>query len=338
MSLLVIPIFIAHQGCPHRCIFCDQHTITGHSALEDPPVSPATVKEIIEQWLDHPRKERRNDVQVAFYGGSFTGLPIERQKELLSAVISYIDTGQVNSIRISTRPDYVDEQIIAVLKEYSVSIVELGIQSLDLSVLEASARGHSVEQSESAIQFLKEKGFTVGAQLMCGLPRDSTNKLLATARRVAELAPDFVRIYPALIIKGSGLEKLYLGDAYKPLSLLKAVALTCRMKNIFDEHHIKVVRMGLQPSEDLEKKVLAGPYHPAFGELVISRALFKQARKLLRQMMQNGEKCLSIAAADESAFRGPNNVSMKRLAALGLLDGVELVFDKEQARNSVMVY
>jgi len=338
MSLLVIPVFISHQGCPHRCIFCDQYSITGHSADEDQPVSPATVKETIEQWLDHPRKERRNEVQVAFYGGSFTGLPMERQKELLGAVKSYIDNGQVNSIRISTRPDYIDETIIALLQDHSVSIVELGIQSLDLSVLEASARGHSVQQSESAIHLLMAKGFTVGAQLMCGLPGDSTNKLMATAKRVAALGPDFDRIYPALIIRGSGLEKIYRDGNYRPLSLLKAVALTCRMKTIFDEHHIRVVRMGLQPSQELEKKVLAGPYHPAFGELVISRALFKQARKLLRQAMQKGKTCISIAAADESAFRGPKNGSIKRLAALGLLDGVELVFDREQERNSVMVY
>jgi histone acetyltransferase (RNA polymerase elongator complex component) len=337
MSLLVIPIFIAHQGCPHRCIFCDQHTITGHSALEDQPVSPAIVKETIEQWLGHPRKEQRNEVQVAFYGGSFTGLPLQKQKILLAAVKPYINDGQVNSIRISTRPDYIDSKIIALLREYSVSIVELGVQSLDLSVLEASARGHSVEQSESAIQLLKAKGFTVGVQLMCGLPGDNTNKLIATATKVALLAPDFVRIYPALIIKGSGLEKIYLDGNYRPLSLLKAVALTCRIKNIFDEHHIKVVRMGLQPSQDLEKKVLAGPYHSAFGELVISRALFKQARKFLHQTKQNGKKRLSIAAPDESAFRGPNNVSMNRLATLGLLDGVELVLDKEQPRNSVFV-
>ena len=337
MSLLVIPIFIAHQGCPHRCIFCDQHTITGHSAQEDLPVSPVVVRETIKQWLGHPRKEGRNEVQVAFYGGSFTGLPLQRQKELLSAAISYIDAGQVKSIRISTRPDYIDADIVAFLQEHSVSIVELGIQSLDLNVLEASVRGHSVEQSERAIQLLRENGFTVGAQLMCGLPGDSTNKLMATARRVAALGPDFVRIYPTLVIKGSGLEKLYLEDAYKPLSLSKAIALTCRVKNVFDQHHIRVVRMGLQPSRDLEKKVLAGPYHPAFGELVISRALFKQARKLLRQMMRNGKKCLSIAAADESAFRGPYNVSMKRLVALGLLDGVKLVFEKDQARNSVIV-
>ena len=338
MSLLVIPIFIAHQGCPHLCIFCDQHTITGHSVLEDGPVSPATVKETIDQWLEHPRKKQRNDVQVAFYGGSFTGLPMERQKDLLDAVKSYIDNGQVNSIRISTRPDYIDENIVAFLQEHSVSIVELGIQSLDLSVLEASARGHSVEQSVSAIHLLKAKGFTVGAQLMCGLPQDSTSKLLATTKRVAVLAPDFVRIYPALVIKGSELEKLYLDGSYAPLSLLKAVALTCRMKNIFAEHHIKVVRMGLQPSQELEKKVVAGPYHPAFGELVIARALFKQTRKLLGVTVHNRQRRLSLAAADESAFRGPGNVSMKRLAGLGLLDGVELVFDKDQARNSVMVY
>ena len=338
MSLLVIPVFIAHQGCPHRCIFCDQHTITGHSEQEDQPASAATVKEIIEQWLDHPRKEKRNEVQVAFYGGSFTGLPIERQKELLGSVKQYIDNGQVNSIRISTRPDYIDENIVALLQESSVSIVELGIQSLDLGVLEASIRGHTVEQSENAIHLLKAKGFTVGAQVMCGLPGDNTNKLMATAKRVSALAPDFVRIYPALIIRGSGLEKIHRDGKYNSLTLLKAVALTCRMKAIFDEHNITVVRMGLQPSQELEKKVLAGPYHPAFGELVISRTLFKKARKILRHTKLNDKVHLSIAAADESAFRGPKNVNIERLAALGLLDGVELVFDKKQARNSVLVY
>ena len=336
MSLLVIPIFIAHQGCPQRCIFCDQNTITGHAESDDLPVTPEAVKETIEQWLFRPRKEQKNEVQVAFYGGSFTGLPGERQKELLSVVKPYIEDGKVSSIRISTRPDYIDENSISLLQEHSVAIVELGIQSLDLSVLEASARGHSVEQSERAIGLLKEKGFTVGAQLMCGLPGDTTRKLMTTTIKVAALEPDFVRIYPALIIKGSGLEKIYRDGNYKPLSLLQAVALTSRMKTIFDEHHIRVVRMGLQPSQELERKVVAGPYHPAFGEQVISRTLFKKARKLLRQTMQNGKKCLSISAADESAFRGPKNINMKRLAALGLLDGIELVLDKDQPRNSVI--
>ena len=277
-------------------------------------------------------------MQVAFYGGSFTGLPLQRQEELLGAVRSFIDAGQVGSIRISTRPDYIDEDCVAILQKYLVSIVELGIQSLDRNVLKASARGHSAEQSERAIKLLKEKGFTVGAQLMCGLPGDSTKRLMATAHGIATLAPDFVRIYPALVIKGSGLEKLYLEKAYMPLSLSKAISLTCRVKNIFERHHIRVVRMGLQPSPDLENKVLAGPYHPAFGELVISRTLFRQARKLLYQGRYNSKKRLSVAAADESAFRGPGNVSVRRLETLGLLDGVELVFDKNQPRNSVLVY
>ena len=338
MPPLVIPIFISHQGCPHRCIFCDQYAITGCANFAEQPVNGATVSTIIEEWLSRPRKDDKHSVQVAFYGGSFTGIPVKRQGELLRAVKPYIEDGRVGSVRISTRPDYIDDSVAALLQEHSVSIVELGLQSLDQEVLDSSARGHSVLQSEKALKLLKARGFTVGAQLMCGLPKDNTSKLMATVKRVAALGPDFVRIYPVLVIRGSGLEKLYLDGAYNPLSLSKAIALTCRMRMIFAQHHIKVVRMGLQPSEELEDKILAGPYHPAFGELVISRHLFMQTRRLLHGTIKNRTKCLSIAAADESAFRGPNNVSMKRLNVLGLLEGIKLVFDKNQPRNTVSVY
>ena len=337
MTPLVIPIFIAHQGCPHRCIFCDQHTIAGHSGEEDQEVSPGGVKETIGNWLQRPRREGKAEVQVAFYGGSFTGLPLQRQKELLGSVQSYIEAGQVDSIRISTRPDYVNDVIIDLLKDYSVTIVELGIQSLDQEVLDASVRGHSVQQAEDAICLLKRSGFTVGTQLMCGLPGDNTSRLAATAKKTAALAPDFVRIYPVLVIKGSVLEKMYCNGNYKPLSLAKAVVLCCRMKIIFDQHNIRVVRMGLQNSEELTDNVVAGPYHPAFGELVMARILFNKSRKILDAKSNIQKKRLSIAAADESVFRGPDNVSMRRLAALGLLHGVELVFDKEQPRNTVRV-
>jgi histone acetyltransferase (RNA polymerase elongator complex component) len=160
---------------------------------------------------------------------------------------------------------------------------------------------------------------------------------MTTTKRVAELAPDFVRIYPALVVKGSGLESIYQDGKYTPLSLLQAVALCCRMKTIFDAYNIRVVRMGLQPSEEFAEKVISGPYHPAFGELVISRSLFKKARKILQGKIHLQEKHLSIAAADESAFRGQNNINMKRLTALGLLKNFELVFDKDQDRNSVFI-
>ena len=337
MSPLVIPIFIAHQGCPHRCIFCDQHSITGKAAGEEHGVSPSSVKETIADWLAHSQDQQKRQVQVAFYGGSFTGLPVARQKELLEAVKPFIDQGVVQKIRLSTRPDYVNQAIAEFLIEYNVGIVELGVQSLDKEVLEASGRGHTVQQSEQAVRLLQRNNFTVGVQLMCGLPGDSTVKLLNTAKRIAALAPDFVRIYPALVIKESVLARMYKDGSYKPMSLNKAVARVSKLKTIFDQHGIKVVRMGLQPSEGLQEKVLDGPYHPAFGELVASRRLFKRTRQLLVEKQSERVKRVSIAAADESAFRGPRNISMKKLAALGLLDGVELVFDHNQPRNSVSV-
>jgi len=338
MPPLVIPIFISHQGCPHRCIFCDQYAIANNGNSGEQSTSGATVRATIEQWLNRPRREDKEGIQVAFYGGSFTGIPIKKQEELLCAVKPYIDDGRVGAVRISTRPDYVDDTVLALLQEHSVSIVELGLQSLNQEVLDSSARGHTALQSETALRLLKKRGFIVGAQLMCGLPGDSTSRLMATARRVAALAPDFVRIYPTLVIKGSGLEKLYRQKAYRPLSLLKAIALVCRMKRIFAEHDIKVVRMGLQPSLELENRVLAGPYHPAFGELVISRSLFLQARELLRNAEERKLKHLAISTADESAFRGPDNVNIKRLTALGLFAEVELVLDQKQPRSTVLTY
>ena len=242
----------------------------------------------------------------------------------------------MDCIRVSTRPDYIDGPVLSLLKEYGVAIVELGIQSLAQDVLESSARGHSVQQSEEALRLLKKNGFTVGAQLMCGLPGDTTAKLMATVQKTAALAPDFVRLYPVLVLKGSGLEKLWQEGRYRALSLEKAVALCCRMKTIFAQHGIKVVRMGLHCSAELATKVVAGPYHPAFGELVISRAFFKKTRQELSRISKSGAGNLRMAAADESVFRGPGNVNTKRLTALGLLEGVKLVFDPNQLRNSII--
>ena len=339
MPPFVIPIFISHQGCPHCCIFCDQFTITGGAqGEEDQSVTGEKVRSIIEEWLQRPRKNDKAGVQVAFYGGSFTGISIKRQEELLGAVKPYVDDGRVEGVRISTRPDYVDDTVLSLLRAHSVTIVELGLQSLDQEVLDRSGRGHTALQSEKAMRLLRQRGFIVGAQLMCGLPGDSPGRLMATTRRVAALAPDFVRIYPALVIKGSGLEKLYRAQAYRPLSLSKAIVLVCRMKRIFAQHGIKVVRMGLQPSRALEEKVQAGPYHPAFGELVNSRSLFLQTRQVLRSQGKRKIKRVAVSAADESAFRGPDNLNIRRLTALGLLRDVELIFDKEQPRSTVLVY
>jgi histone acetyltransferase (RNA polymerase elongator complex component) len=333
-SPFVIPIFIAHQGCPHQCLFCNQRSITG---APEGMVGAHAVEETIRTQLAWPRRHPEAPVQVAFYGGSFTGLPMERQRELLGAAQPFLAAGQVKELRLSTRPDYVTPEIAGFLREHGVGIVELGAQSLDDRVLAASDRGHTVAQVRAAVACLKDADIRVGLQLMLGLPGDSTATALASARQAAALGPDLVRLYPCLVISGSPLAELYRQGQYQPLSLPRAVALAGRLWRIFAAHRISVVRMGLQPSSSLEKTVLAGPYHPAFGELVLSRLFFNSVRaELSARPLQHAHR-LCLAKADESIYRGKGNANVKRLAALGLLDGVETVFSASQLRQSVVL-
>ena len=295
------------------------------------------VEGTIRTQLAWPRRHPEAPVQVAFYGGSFTGLTIERQRELLGAAQPFLASGQVRELRLSTRPDYVTPEIAGFLREHGVGIVELGAQSLDDRVLGASGRGHSVAQVRTAVACLKEAGIRVGLQLMLGLPGDSTATALASGRAAAELGPDMVRLYPCLVISGSPLAELYRQGQYQPLPLSRAVALAGRLWSIFNGYGISVVRMGLQPSASLEETMLAGPYHPAFGELVLSRLFFNQVRAELsaRTLRQSHRLCL--AKADESIYRGKGNGNVKRLVALGLLEGVETVFSASQPRQSVVL-
>lgn len=334
---LIIPVFITHQGCPHRCIFCDQHAITGRSRRREDEITPDRVAAIVDEWLARSGRRPAAGVQVAFYGGSFTGLPRERQAELLGAVSPYLADGRVDSVRLSTRPDYVDSSTPLFLRDRGVGCVELGVQSMDEAVLAASGRGYGAACVEKAVGLLREAGLKIGLQMMIGLPAETTARLIRSARRLAVLKPDFVRIYPALVIKGTGLHHLYAAGRYKPLTLSRAVAKTVRLKTLFDRHAIKIVRMGLQPSAALEGRVVAGPYHPAFGELVLSRALFRSARSLLVQALKAGPRQMSINPKDVSILRGPGNCSMNRLAGLGLLHATELVCDPGQQRQTISV-
>lgn len=333
-SPFIIPIFIAHQGCPHQCLFCNQRSITGAT---EGMVTAREVQETIRAQLAWPRRHPEAPVQVAFYGGSFTGLSLARQEELLGAAQPFLAAGQVRELRLSTRPDYVTPEIAGFLREQGVGVVELGAQSLDDEVLAASGRGHTVAQVRTAVTCLKEAGIRVGLQLMLGLPGESTVTALSSARRAAALAPDLVRLYPCLVVSGSPLAELYRQGHYQPLSLLRAVALAGRLRRIFEAQGIAVVRMGLQPSDSLEETVLAGPYHPAFGELVLSRLFFNRVRGALFARPSGQSHRLSLAKADESIYRGRGNGNVKRLAALGLLTGVETVFSAGQPRQSVVL-
>jgi len=331
----VIPFFIPHQGCPHHCIFCNQQSITGFTAA-DASLTSQDVQAGITDWLSRAGKPGRQ-VQVAFYGGSFTGLDRQRQKELLGAVQPFIENGKVDCIRLSTRPDYINAEIVTFLQRYHVRIVEIGVQSLDPDVLLASRRGHTVAQVEEAFICLRRAGLTIGAQLMIGLPEETSKGVLNGARILAAMKPDFIRIYPTLVIRGSGLARLYRQGLYHPLTMNRAVALCARIMPIFSKENIRVVRVGLQPSLSLEKEVLAGPYHPAFGELVQARMLFNKARSLLFRVRQEEEMELSVASADQSVFRGKRNRNMNRLAGLGLLDKVTVRFDPDQPRQTLFL-
>ena len=334
-SPLVIPVFIPHEGCPHSCVFCNQHQISG---VQGEPVTAGEVAGIIQSWLQRGGKKQTSQVQAAFYGGSFTGLSLARQQELLGAVVPFIRAGKVHSIRLSTRPDYIDPDIVDFLCNQHVATVELGVQSLDDQVLGRSLRGHRGQDVFIASSLLQSAGMELGIQLMVGLPGQHFTSLRKTVDQVISIAPSFVRIYPVLVVTGSGLEQQYRKGRYQPLSLEKAVVLTAWMKKKLDDAGIRVVRMGLQPGSELEQSLVAGPYHPAFGEMVHSRIMFNKAKKLLSRVQTGQRVVLRISHRDQSVFRGIRSANIHRLTSLGLSDRFTLQTDTKQSRGTLRVH
>ncbi len=266
---LIVPIFIPFQGCPHRCIYCQQETITDLVARR---LDPSSIKETLERALQSPKFEKARDPEVAFYGGTFTSLPHARMVQLLGAVSPYIKEGLFSSIRVSTRPDALDSKKLELIREFHVTTVELGTQSMDDGVLDLARRGHRAVDTIHSVHLLKENGFKVGIQLMPGLPGDTEKKFMQTVDAVIGLAPDMVRIYPAVVIKGTELATLYREKRYRPLFLEEAVRVCKEACLQLEENGIPVIRMGLMSSPSLLEKgrIIAGPWHEAFGFLVRS--------------------------------------------------------------------
>lgn len=264
MKKRIIPIFVPHKGCPHDCIFCNQKKITGVST----DVTSEDARNIIEECLETIDKDA--DVEIAFFGGSFTAIDIDIQKSLLSVAKEYVEKGLVKDIRMSTRPDCIDEDILSMLKEYKTSIIELGVQSLDEKVLLDSIRGHQSEIVYKSSKMIKNSGIKLGLQMMIGLPDDTEEKCIFTAKKFVELKPDCVRVYPTLVVKDTGLEKLMEQNKYNPFTLEESVNIVKKVLVLFYVNNINVIRVGLQATDDIQigKAVLAGPYHPAFRELV----------------------------------------------------------------------
>jgi len=308
---VIIPIFIPHKGCPFDCIFCNQKKISGQ--MDE--VSESSVRAVIESHLN--TISRGSLIEIAFFGGSFTGIDREEQIRYLEIANEYIQNGPVGSIRLSTRPDYIDDDILTYLKKYNVSVIELGVQSLDREVLEKSNRGHSIEDVLTSSKKIKDKGFSLGIQTMIGLPGDSFEKAVDTAKKVVELAPDIVRIYPTLVVKGTYLERLYNTGQYKPLSLEEAVDLCAVLMEIYESNHINVIRVGLQPTDNIcdGGDVVAGPFHPAIRQLVESRRALKDIEEIIVKNKLTGKKTLAILAdkKDVSVIIGQKKSNIKYL-------------------------
>ena len=265
----IIPIFVPHLGCKYACVFCNQTKITG----EKTQVKAKDVEEIIEKYLKN-FKDKENKVEVAFFGGSFTAIEEEKQNELLEAVQKYIKEGKVESIRISTRPDYIDKTILKRLKKYKVKTIELGVQSANNYVLSRAKRGHTFEDVKKASKLIRRNHFILGHQMMIGLPESTALDEINTAKALIKIKQKIVRIYPVLVIKQTELEEEYKKHEYEPLSVVQAVERSKDVAALFNKHKVKIIRIGLQNTDEItdpkkkNSEVVAGPYHPAFRQLV----------------------------------------------------------------------
>ena len=261
-----IPVFVPHAGCPHDCVFCNQKKITGYKHIQN--ISDA--KNTIDTYLESIKNNNSDcDIEIAFFGGSFTGIPIEDQNKYLELANGYIKTGLIEGIRLSTRPDYIDETIVKRLMKYGVTTIELGVQSLVRDVLELSNRGHNLSAVDKACEVILNNNLKLGLQMMIGLPGDTFEKSLQTTKKIISLKPDMVRIYPTIVIEGTELEVMYENGSYKPMPLDRAVKWSTEFYKLFYLADIPVIRMGLQATDALEEHI-AGPYHPSFRQYVDS--------------------------------------------------------------------
>ena len=310
MRPVVVPFFISHLGCPHRCVFCDQEKIAGAKGAL--PGAAEMVAKIARYRESSPGRR----VEAAFYGGTFTSLPKADQASLLGALQPLLASGSLDSLRLSTRPDAVDAGCATFLKAMGVGTVELGVQSMDEEVLRRSERGHTAADAGRAVGFLREAGLAVGVQLMPGLPGDSEERSLASLERVLALKPDFLRIYPTLVISGTGLAELYLAGSYLPQSLERAVSLCGRMLLAAMREAVPVVRLGLQPTAELESPgvLLAGPYHPAFGQLVESELFYRLMSALAAELPEGSRVEFGAPAGRISDLVGQGRRNLIRLA------------------------
>ena len=320
-----VAIFVPHSGCPHQCSFCNQSIISGQNY--EP--SSEEVKETIETALSHMGNESGN-AEIAFFGGSFTAIDREKMLSYLKTAYKYVKPGYFRGIRVSTRPDSIDCDILDILKEHGVTSIELGAQSMDDNVLILNRRGHTSRDVENASALIKEYGFSLGLQMMTGLYGDSDALSLVTAKKLIELKPDTIRIYPTLVLRGTYLHNLYTNGKYMPESLDEAVGLCVQLKEMFIGAGIRVIRVGLHAGNSLERDLITGPYHPAFGELTESRCMYEKAIEMLSK---KPGRVIAVNGRDLSKMLGQKKENLEKLKAAGY--DVSVVRDNNVGINDI---
>lgn len=319
--MAILPIFIPHAGCPHQCVFCNQKTISGQKNAAE-----SGARKQITRWLQWLRPSLENE--AAFYGGSFTALDSDLQERLLLLTDELLERGIIGSVRLSTRPDYIDDKKLELLHKHGVRLVELGVQSLDDRVLEAAGRGHTAADVVQAMKRLRAYDFKTGLQLMVGMPLQSFSSLQDTVAQVIKLQPDIARIYPLLVIKGTPLAESWAKGEFQPLSLEEAVRQSAWVYDQLMTNGIKVIRVGLQPDDELcaSGNILAGPFHPSMGELVQSFLLRERLTDKLLAVKGATRIVISCPAQMESKLRGMKNSNVKYWQQL--LASAKIVIEK----------
>lgn len=299
----IIPIFVPHLGCNNLCTFCNQRTISGSQS----EITPEDVEKTINYYLNN-FKDKDKEVEIAFFGGSFTGIDTKKQEELLKVAYKYIKEKKVKSIRISTRPDYIDKQKLKLLKKYKVKTIELGVQSTDDYILNRCKRGHTFQDVKKASKLIRRYRFILGHQMMVGLPESTKLDELNTAKDLAKLKPKIMRIYPVLVIKNTELEEEYNNGTYEPLSVQQAVERCKELCYFFSKKHINVIRIGLQNTDTISdasknesSEVVAGPYHETFRQLVESAMCY--------DMIVNKIKNYEVKVKEVEIAVNPKNVN-----------------------------
>lgn len=322
----IIPIFVPHLGCPNNCVFCNQRKISGSLV----PADAETVRREIEKAAPFVGGE----AEAAFYGGSFTAIDAGLQEQLLSAAREY---DFIKSIRVSTRPDKISSAALSLLADYGVTAVELGAQSMDGEVLRLSGRGHGPDDTRRAAGEIKKNGFKLILQMMTGLPGADEDSDAATALELAGLGPDGVRIYPTVVIRDTPLYDMWLGGTYKAHGVEEAVALCARIVPLFEERGIPVIRLGLNPTDELSGgQAVAGAYHPAFGELVYSRMFYCRAADQLKELAPVSYAEIYVDPSDVSKMTGHGRNNLTELKKLFSLTDIR-VKSREMHPGSIVI-